>query len=372
MDWKRIDERGTIACWGMTLGALVCIWLLAASPASAATGLGSAELKLAQHDKGRTLSGQGARLVAGALPIAELDVAKATAASSASLSFRRGGREVTLSGIHFDFAAGTLEGVLGGRETAVFKFGSAQLDPAAGSVRLGEAMLRFTPEAAKVVRDGLALPRALRHNGVGMLWLGAQQSQSAKAKPAPEPKSAPVTRSVVSGGIDWGFKASWRGYVISAPPAGSQEVLEGATATGPLTSPATTYGFPGTSGSLIAVPEGAVDVFSLSSQGAVKWAKPGHGINEVRFSDLEIEIGSGGSWLVGDVKTEIGPPAESDDVRIAELATTAVTPTWSDGGGTVTWSEVPATLTAEGASSFSGFYEAGTELDPVTFTAGLG
>jgi hypothetical protein len=372
MDWKRIDERGTIA-WGMTLGALACIWLLATSPASAAaTGLGSAELKLAQHDKGRTLSGQGARLVAGALPIGVLDVAKATAASSGALSFRKGGREVTLTGIHFDFTAGTLNGVLGGRETAVFKFGSAQLDSAAGSARLSEAVLRFTPEAAKVVRDGLDLPRALRHNGVGMLWLGAQQGQSGKAKPTPEPKPTPVTRPVVSGAIDWGFKASWRGYVISAPPAGSQEILEGATATGPLTSPATTYGFPGTGGSLTAVPEGTVDALSLSSAGAVKWAKPGHGINEVRFSDLEIEIGSGGSWLIGDVKTEIGPPAENDDVRIAELATTAVTPVWSDGGSTVTWSEVPATLTAEGASSFSGFYEAGTELDPVTFMAGLG
>jgi hypothetical protein len=370
MDWKRIDERGTIA-WGMTLGALACIWLLAASPASAANGLGSAELKLAQHDKGRTLSGQGGKLVARALPITHLDVAKATAATSGALIFRKGSREVTLTKIHFDFAAGTLSGLLGGQETAVFKLGSAQLDPAAGSVRLSEAVLRLTPEAAKVVHNGLDLPRALRRNGLGMLWLGARAG-SPKADPTPEPKPTPVTRSVVSGGIDWGFKASWRGYVISAPPAGSQEVLEGATATGPLTSPATTYGFPGTGGSLTAVPDGAVDALSLSSEGAVKWAKPGHGINEVRFSDLEIEIGGGGSWLVGDVKTEIGPPAENDDVRIAELATAAVTPVWSGGGDAVTWSEVPATLTAEGASSFSGFYEAGTELDPVTFTADLG
>ena len=110
----------------------------------------------------------------------------------------------------------------------------------------------------------------------------------------------------------------------------------------------------------------------MTSGGAVKWAKPGHGINEVRFSDLEIEIGSGGSWLIGDVRAEIGPPAESEDVRIAELETTAVTPAWSTDGNTVTWSAVPATLTAEGAASFSGFYEAGTELDPVTVTVGLG
>ncbi|HEU4461222.1 MAG TPA: HtaA domain-containing protein [Solirubrobacterales bacterium] len=366
----RLNERGSIA-WGLTLGALVFTWLLAASPAWAASVNGSAALKLAQHDKGRTLSGQGGQLVAGALPITELDVAKATAATSGALSFRKGGREVTFTGIRFDFSAGALSGLLGGQQTTVFKFGSAQLDPAAGSVRLSEAVLRFTPEAAKVVRDGLDLPRALRHNGVGMLWLGAQQTTSHKIDPDP-PKPTPVVRPLVAGSIDWGFKASWRGYVLTAPPAGSQEVLEGATATGPLSSPATTYGFPGTGGSLTAVPGGAVDSLSLASEGAVKWAKPGHGINEVRFSDLEIEIGAGGSWLIGDVKTEIGPPAASDDVRIAELDTSATPPVWSEGGDTVTWSEVPATLTEAGAASFSGFYEAGAELDPVTITAELG
>jgi hypothetical protein len=367
MERKRLNERGSSA-WVMTLAALACIWLMAAPSAWAVGGHGTAELKLAQHDKGRTLSGQGGKIVVGQLPITELDPAKATAATSGNLSFRKGSREVTLTGVHFDFAAGTLNGLLAGQQTAVFKFGSAQLDPAAGLIRLSEGVLRFTPEAAKVVRSELDLPRALRHNGVGMIWLSAQQTPSA----TPKPKPTPVVRSVVAGGIDWGFKASWRSYVISAPPAGSQEVLDGATATGPLTSPATTYGFPGTGGSLTAVPGGTVDALVLTSEGAVKWAKPGHGINEVRFSDLEIEIGSGGSWLIGDVKTEIGPPAESDDVRIAELATTAVTPQWSSGNGAVTWSEVPATLTAEGAASFSGFYDAGTELDPVTFTAELG
>lgn len=368
MDRKRLNERGTIAS-GIAMAALACIGLLAASPAGAASANGSAELKLAQHGKGRTLSGQGGKIVVGGLPIVDLDLAQATAATSGALSFRKGSREVTLTGIHFDFGAGTLNGLLAGRETAVFRFGSAQLDPAAGSVRLSEAVLRFTPEAAQVVRDQLDLPRALRHNGVGMLWLGAQAPTSHKIDPDP-PK--PVVRPVVSGEIDWGFKASWRAYVLTAPPAGSQEVLEGATATGPLTSPATTYGFPGSGGSLSAIPNGAVDALALSSEGAVKWAKPGHGISEVRFSDLEIEIDSSGSWLVGDVKTEIGPPAASDDVRIAELETTGVTPVWSEGGDTVTWSEVPATLTEEGAASFSGFYEAGAELDPVTIRAELG
>lgn len=37
-------------------------------------------------------------------------------------------------------------------------------------------------------------------------------------------------------------------------------------------------------------------------------------------------------------------------------------------GGVVTYTGVPATLTADGAKGFAGFYPAGTELDPLTVT----
>lgn len=374
MDRMRVNERGLLA-WGLALGALACVCLLAASPASAASGQGTAELRLAQHDKGRTLSGQGVGVVAGtpaqktgnllSLPISTVELGAAPAAGSDGwLQFKRGKRAVTLTGIRLDLAAGTLNGTAGGQALAVFKLGAApQVDVAAGRLSLSEGSLRLTAEAASLLKQKLGLARALRPDGVGMIWLSAQQN----AKPQP----TAVTRPIVSGTIDWGFKASWRGYVLS-PPAGSQEVLGGATATGPLSSPATTFGFPVSGGSLTGIAGTSVDALKVTSGGAVKWAKPGHGINEVRFSDLEIEIGSGGSWLIGDVRTEIGPPAESADVRIAELKTTGVTPAWSAGGNTVTWSALPATLTAEGAASFSGFYEAGTELDPVTVTVGLG
>lgn len=376
MDRKRLNERGERGpiAWGL-IGAVAFVWLLAASPAWALNGQGSAELKVAQHDRGRTLSGQGVTVLAASpaqktgsvlsLPISAVELGSAPAASSdGGLQFKRGNRSLLLSGIRLDLAAGTLGGKLGGDELAVFKLGAEpRVDAAAGSLSLSEGSLRLTADAAALLKQKLGLGRALRRDGVGMVWLSAQ------AAAGPKPGPALVKRPVVSGAIDWGFKASWRGYVISAPPAGSQEVLDGAAATGPLTSPATTYGFPATGGLFTS---GAGDGLTLTTGGAVKWAKPGHGIDEVRFADLEIEIGSTESWLIGDVRTEIGPPAETDDVRIAELETTAITPQWSSGGNTVTWSQVPATLTAEGAASFSGFYEAGAELDPVTVTAALG
>jgi len=373
MDRKRLNERGTIAL-GIAICALACTWLLTASPALAASAHGSAELKLAQHDKGRSLSGQGVSILAGApaqktgallsLPITSLELGAApSAGSDGSISFKRGKRTVALTGVRLDLAAGTLNGSLDGEQLAVFRLGApVSVNAATGTVSLVGGSLRLTSAAATALQEELGLERALLRNGIGMIWLSAQQPVSPKPHPT-------VTRSVVSGGIAWGFKASWRGYVLS-PPAGSQEVLGGATATGPLTSPATTFGFPRTGGSFTGVLGGTVDALALTSSGTVKWAKPAHGINEVRFSDLAIEVGSGGSWLIGDVRTEIGPPAEADDVRIAELKTTGVTPAWS--GSTVTLANVPATLTSEGAASFSGFYEAGEELDPVTITAAVG
>lgn len=371
MDRKRMNERGLVT-WGLTMSAVAFVWLLAAPLAWAVSGHGSAELRFAQHGKGRTLSGQGVSVIPGSpaqragdfvsLPISSLDFGTAPAAGSeASLVFKRGKKSVALGGLRFDLAAGTLNGKLGGTDLAVFRLGAvANVNARAGKVTLSEGSLRLTDAAAEALKQKLGLERALVRKGVGMAWLSAQ------ANPVR------VTKQVVSGGIGWGFKSSWRDYVLATPPAGSEEVLGGATATGPLTSPATTYGFPARGGSLAGVLDGAVDSLTLTGGGAVKWAKPGHGINEVRFSNLEVEIGSGGSWLIGDIRTEIGPPAESEHVRIAELKTTAVTPVWSADGNTVTWPAVPATLAAEAATSFAGFYDSGEELDPVTITAGLG
>jgi hypothetical protein len=49
------------------------------------------------------------------------------------------------------------------------------------------------------------------------------------------------------------------------------------------------------------------------------------------------------------------------------LDTTGITPTAGN-----TWTNVPATLTAEGSPAFAGFYDPGEELDPVTFSYATG
>src|ERR1044072_2013307 len=109
---------------------------LVALAAQAAGGKGSAELVLAQHEKGRTLSGQGVNGLAGApgtkaknivsLPISHEHPTAPTppgaATAGGSLSFERGKEPVGLTGSRIPLSAGRISGSLGGEQLDVFRF----------------------------------------------------------------------------------------------------------------------------------------------------------------------------------------------------------------------------------------------------------
>ncbi|MGV1048408.1 MAG: HtaA domain-containing protein [Solirubrobacterales bacterium] len=362
---------------------------LQAAPALAAAGSGTAAIVPAEHSKGRTLSGQGVKLLAGAgataqqgklsLPIGALELSSHPAAtSSAELRFKKGGKSVGLSGIGFDISTGALTGSLGGTQMPVFRLGAAAtVNDVAGSIALAEGALRLTPEAAKALKQKLGLERALMHKGVGMLWISAQ---AFPAHAAPRP--------VVSGSVDWGVLASWRKYVITDSPApgpsdaGEVTVSGGASANGDLAEPSGYFGFPVVGGTFQKGLYGAADKLSLSTQGAVDFAKPMHCIDEVLFSGIDLQLDGASSAVVLDAKNEIGkfngaaceaqPPVSTADVAFATLG--AVTPTYSADGRTVTWSALPATLTATGSTAWGVGppYLAGKALDAVTITVGIG
>jgi hypothetical protein len=387
---EKTRSRALAALAALAASAAVAATL--ASPAAAASpAAGGAVIKPAEHAKGRTLSGQGVSIVAGSgatgaaggmltLPIGSLETgAAASAQSSASLSFKHGKDTLALSGIDFDLAKNELVGSLDGQRLAVFKLGGGASADGEG-VSLQGGKLRLTADAAKALKQKLGLQRTLVQRGVGMVWLSARVEAAKPAEPispvdpdrpvVPDKPVVPsVPRVVTSGSIDWGFLASWRSYVLLSPPAGTTEISEGATATGELTDPATTFGFPAFDGEYLAASGSAPAELWVASEGSVDWAKPGHGINEVRLFDLEVELAPSGSWLIADVATDFGVPELSEDVRFASLDPSAVTPAVT--AGSVTWTAVPATLTAEGAASFAGFYEAGKELEPVNVTAEL-
>jgi hypothetical protein len=398
----RIELMAKRSTAGLLLAfATVAGLLLAAAPAGAATGQGSADIRFAQHAKGRTLSGQGVKVVAGSpaqqagnvlsLPISSVELGTAAVASSDGwLRFKRGKRSVALSGLRFDLGAGTLNGKLGSKELPVFRLGArAQVNATAGSVSLSGGKLRLTAQVARALKQRLGLERSLVRKGVGVLWLSAQANPGSPANPGQPtpPQPTRVAFPVVSGEADWGVLASWRKYVLGNFPPGSAGTIttaDGATEHGTLSEPSGYFGLPIATGSTATFEQGlngATDRLVLETEGSVTFAKPAHCIIEVELADLVVTLDGANSSIeldsVYDIDTPPGctdqPAVPSSDVDFASLDLSGIAPVYSDGGKTVTWSGIPATLTAEGSAAFGlPQYEEGQALDPVTVTVGLG
>jgi hypothetical protein len=169
--------------------------------------------------------------------------------------------------------------------------------------------------------------------------------------------SRAAAADVTGGEAVWGFKESWRSYVLNAPPAvppASITTSNGATQApdnGPFT-------FVNGTGQL----DPDADTAGLDFTGTVTFSKPAHGINIV-LENPRIEYSGDAGVLIADV-TENGTP--HPDTNLANLNLAGHSPTITD--TSVSLTEVPATMAAEGSSLFGGFYTEGTELDPVSFT----
>lgn len=370
------ESRRSRLVVAQALAATVAVTAMAA-PAGAYKGQGEAVIVAAEHAKGRTLSGQGVKLAAGpgasaqngklTLPIAELNpLSRPSAQSGAGLAFKRGKRSVALTGARFDIARGALVGKLGGTEIQVFRLGAAaKVDAGAGTISLGEGKLRLTAAAADLLEEELGLKRALVHKGVGMIWLAA------RAHPTHGP-----AQKVTAGTLDWGFLTSWREYIyknLGPGSVGSITTEGGATTVGEPSKPGSYFSFPASGGSFEQGLFGAADKLSLNARGSVKFAKPGHCIVEVKFSDVVVTLGSSSS-IVADLDYDIDkfngsgcdpvPPVSAPNTEIATLG--SVAPTAAN--NTIAWTGLPATLTAAASAPFAPAYKAGHPLDPATIS----
>jgi hypothetical protein len=157
-----------------------------------------------------------------------------------------------------------------------------------------------------------------------------------------------ATGDVAGATLDWGIKASFRSYITGPIAAGGWTVEGGVTDSTP-------FGWSGGSGT--ADESGAT--VSVSYPGSVHFVGHG-GALDILFADVSI-VRSSGSAATLYVDT-----ATSTDVPLATLDLAAGTS--GSAAGTVAYSGVPATLTADGATAFGGFYSEGTALDPVSFT----
>ncbi|WP_432897277.1 HtaA domain-containing protein [Micromonospora matsumotoense] len=162
-----------------------------------------------------------------------------------------------------------------------------------------------------------------------------------------------------SGSLTWGFKASFRAYVNTGngnPPIAASE--------GASINSDGTFTFPAKGGTHD--PDtGAIDA---RYGGKIVFSYPAHFFT-ISLANPTIVVTGGTTSVTADVDL-LTTAAEPVSVRQATIATIDGKPGGS--GGTVTATNLAATLTAEGASAFNGFYSAGSALDPLSFTFSTG
>lgn len=290
-----------------------------------------------------------------------------------------------------------LKGDLAGAQANVARIGGkTDIDPVAGVVAMTKGKLSLTGKVVRKVKRKLRLKKAPR-GVIGKLDFGGQaafedpylaecglaaNTRTAGTLPAPAPLPD-LSGAVASAGnpVTWGVKASLRGYIGGV---GKFVALDGATVNdlppfpGP---PPSGFTFPDDAEYAANGPGAGDDQAVLNGSGTILFCNATHGFR-IALSNPTVVIDGASSRLIADVDTNtmdlstgISDWIPAQRIDFATLDTGSIVP---DAGtpGKVTWTDVPANLTAAGATSLrlcAGnpgpcSYVEGAEFDPITVT----
>ncbi|MFE2745898.1 HtaA domain-containing protein [Streptomyces scopuliridis] len=202
-------------------------------------------------------------------------------------------------------------------------------------------MLSFRPVRAFVVALLMALPVALL--------------------PAAGVRAA--DRTVQGGRLDWGIKSSFLSYVTGPIAQGSWALSGGAATVG------SQFRFHSATGSY----DPDTGAFRAGFSGGVRFVGhlKGDGTHELdlTISRPTVRISGGSGTLHADMASKAKGSGEVTSASQVPLATLDLSGIGMKGGGSpVVLTRIPATLTAQGATAFAGYYTAGTPLDPVSLS----
>ncbi|MEU1166365.1 HtaA domain-containing protein [Streptomyces sp. NPDC005921] len=188
----------------------------------------------------------------------------------------------------------------------------------------------------------------------------ASTSTSASASASPT-EQTPAEGDIADGTLTWGVKESFRTYVVGSVAQGRITTSGGASqaaGNGAFTFADAAGDYDTDAGTLSAAFDGAVTFKGHESNGT-------YGL-DLTLGNIRATLDGGRGALTADV-TSLGTTTE--DVELADLKTdsTALTPT----DDVITLDDVTATLTDAGAKAFSGYYTAGTALDPLDLAVAL-
>ncbi|MEW2423096.1 HtaA domain-containing protein [Streptomyces nigra] len=174
-----------------------------------------------------------------------------------------------------------------------------------------------------------------------------------------------ASRTVQGGRLDWGVKTSFQSYITGPVAKGSYSLTGGAATVG-----GSGFRFHSATGSY----DAGTGAFTASFSGGVRFT--GHRTDsgayqlDLTLSRPTVRIAGSTGTLYVDVTGKAkgtGAVTTSSQVPFASLSLRGID--MRGGGDTVVLTNLPATLTAQGARSFAGYYAAGTALDPVSLSA---
>ncbi|WP_329592791.1 HtaA domain-containing protein [Streptomyces sp. NBC_01362] len=171
-------------------------------------------------------------------------------------------------------------------------------------------------------------------------------------------------RTVQGGRLDWGIKSSFQSYVTGPVANGSWSLTGGAATVG-----GSQFRFHSATGSY----DPATGAFSSVFAGGVHFLghRKSDGSHELdlTISRPTVRIAGGSGTLYADVVGKDRGTGRVTSAAQVPLATLGLSGIDMKGGSTpIALRNVPATLTAQGAKSFAGYYTAGTPLDPVSLS----
>ncbi|MDK1474045.1 HtaA domain-containing protein [Streptomyces sp. 549] len=171
-------------------------------------------------------------------------------------------------------------------------------------------------------------------------------------------------RTVAGGRLDWGVKSSFQTYVTGPIAQGGFSLVGGAGTVG-----ANQFRFHSASGGY----DPDSGAFRASFGGGVRFtghrAADGSQELDLTISRPTVRISGGSGTLYADMRSKArgsGTYTDRAQVPLANLRLGGVD--MRGGGSPIALNSVPATLTAEGATAFAGYYAAGTPLDPVSLS----
>ncbi|MFD5882504.1 HtaA domain-containing protein [Streptomyces yangpuensis] len=179
------------------------------------------------------------------------------------------------------------------------------------------------------------------------------------------PAAAAHAGTVQGGRLDWGIKSSFQSYVTGPVAKGGFKLKSGAATVG-----GSLFRFHSATGSY----DPATGAFEASYSGGVTFQ--GHqkpdGVYELDMtvSRPTVKISGGGGTLYVDVSSkakDTGTVSNQSQVPFATLGVGGIN--MKGGASPLTLTNIPVTLTAQGAQAFAGYYPAGAQLDPLSLSA---